>query len=174
MPIGVGVDAVISSDLTTAIGTGVDAEIPNSAGLIRNDQVTVRNVSSDRLLRRPVEILATRTGVDLTQTADYQVYIVPANTTLVVVGIGMEATVVDTPSMVPSVSLGIDTGVDEIFAVEPLVDFNVVGDMWSNWVLGKSQALSVGQTTGTYINLSITGGTATTLTGSFYLFGFLL
>lgn len=144
-----------------------DAIIPTG---IRNEQVTIRNVAADRLLRYPVEILSTRTGMDLTLTMDYEVYIVPSGNTLVPVGIMYEATAASGVTSAPTVSLGVDGGVDEIFPTEALVDFNVVGEAWSNWILAASQAVSSGSS----INLSVTGGTATTLTGSFYLVGFLV
>ena len=169
----IGLQAEIT-ETTTALGESAVifllSESTLGSGLIRNDQITVRNVASDRLLRYPVEILATRTGMDLTQTMNYEVYIVPTGNTLIPVGIIFEANAASGVTVAPIVGLGIDTGADEIFSTEGLVDFNVIGEVWSNWILAASQAVPSASS----INLSITGGTASTLTASFYLVGFLV
>jgi hypothetical protein len=140
-------------------------------GLLRSKQITERDIDVDRLVDLPVQILSSRFGVNMTTTMISELLVVPTGKTAIVLGIMFEATVADTVTGLPAVSLGIASGEDDIFDQEIMQSFNVVGDTWSNWL---SYSHGRAAATGESIKVSITGATATTLISNIHLIGFLI
>jgi hypothetical protein len=138
-------------------------------GLIRNKQITERDIATDRLVDIPVQILATRYGVDMTTSNVFSIYPVPADKITIILGILVEATVANTVTTAPSLSVGITSGETDIFDTEALVDLNAVGETWSNWlVFSHSRAATPGED----IKVNLMGATAATLTADIHLIGF--
>jgi hypothetical protein len=138
-------------------------------GLIRNKQITERDIDADRLVDTPVQILAARYGVDMTTSNIFSIYTAPSGKIIILLGILVETTAANTVTAAPSLSVGITSGETDIFDTEALVDLNAVGETWSNWlVFSHSRAATPGED----IKVNLTGATAATLTADIHLIGF--
>jgi hypothetical protein len=59
--------------------------------LIRNKQLTQNTLASDRLENIPVQVLASRSGVDMTVSGVSELLVVPAGEIAIILGILFEA-----------------------------------------------------------------------------------
>jgi hypothetical protein len=136
---------------------------------IRNPQVAYRTLTEDRLVSPTISVLGSIENFDLTQTGVFGLYTTPANKLGFALGVMVVATLVDTVTTVPQLSIGIASGETDILALEPLTNFDTLGDTWTNWVV-----LSKARNTAPYeiVRMNLTGATATRLLGSIYLLGF--
>jgi len=140
-------------------------------GLIRSRQITQNTIDADRLVEIPMQILSSRFSVDMTQSFISELLVVPTEKIAIVMGILFEATVANSVTVPATVSLGIASGETDIFAAEPMINFDVAGETWSNWlVLSGARAATAGQS----IKLNLTAATATALAANIYLIGFLV
>jgi hypothetical protein len=143
------------------------AEVPWP--LIRSNQVAFRTLAPDRLVNLPIDVLASLTNFDLTQTRVFDLYQTPLGKLGFVLGIFAQITVADTVTTVPEISVGIASGENDIFAQEPLTTFDTLGDVWSNWLVLSKARNSKQQEA---VKINVTGATATKLLANIYLIGF--
>ena len=137
--------------------------------LIRNEQITINDVAADRLINLPVQVLSSRTGLNLLTTQTLEIYQVPLATTSIVLGLFIEITAVNTVTAPPHIRLGIAAGEDDIFTPEALNGVDTLGESWSRWLLfSSSRAATASQ----FIKLGVEAGSATALEASVYLLGF--
>jgi hypothetical protein len=107
----------------------------------------------------------------MTSTMISELLVVPTGKVAIILGILFEASAANTVTVPPTVSLGVASGENDIFAAEPMQNFDTVGETWSNWlVFSQARAASSGESA----KLSITGATATTLLSNIHLIGFLV
>lgn len=140
------------------------------AGL-RSNQITQNTLFNELLVNTPVQVLSSRNSVDMTITQISSLFLVPTGKTVIILGVLIEAATANSVTVVPTISLGIAGGENDIFPAESLVDFDTVGDTWSNWlVFSNARAGTAGQE----IKMNITGGTATFLVANIHLMGFLI
>lgn len=140
-------------------------------GLIRSKQITERDITADRLVDIPVQVLSSRSGVDMTTTAVSELLAPATGKIAIILGILFEVTQANTVTVPATISVGVASGEDDIFASEAMQDFNAVGDTWSNWlVFSHARAVTSGETA----KVNITGATATALVSDIHLIGFLV
>jgi len=159
---------IITPDLTTS---PVDERLIEGLPwpLLRNSQIAYRTLTTDRLINVPVDVLASQTSFDLTQTRVFNLYTTPLGKIGFILGVFVRAIVADTVTVVPQISVGIASGENDIFAQEAMTDFDTVGDVWSNWlVLSKGRNSLPTE----IVKLNIVGATATKLLADVYLIGF--
>jgi hypothetical protein len=161
-------DPSLETQIGSAFTHTQDDPIPS---LLRGEQINSETIGVDRLSFNTVRILST-TSVDLTDAEITNLLTVPPNEITVPLGLLIEATTATNVTIDPQVSLGINGAADDIFALEIMVDFITVGDIWTNWlVLSNSRAAIDYQ----FIKLNVqTAATATALLAKVHLIGFLI
>jgi hypothetical protein len=169
--LGPGIDDFIDAISSASLGPGIDGFPLFLNHLLRGKQILQGNIADDRLVNIPIKVLGSRIGVNLTTDATVSMFVVPSDKKAVVLGILVEATNANTVTVVPQISIGIASGEDDIFSIEPMVDLNATGDTWSNWQLFSQSVIG---NASQEIKYSLTGGTATTLIGNLHLMGFLI
>ena len=155
-----------------AQGTNYQYEIGEFfEGLIRSKQITQRTLDADRLVDFAVQILSSRYGVDMTTSIISELLVVPSGQIAIILGILFESTQANTVTVPAIVSVGIAAGEDDIFAAEPMQNFDAVGETWSNWlVFSHARAAAAGES----VKLNLAGATASQLIGDIHLIGFLV
>lgn len=140
-------------------------------GLIRSPQIAQNTLDAELLVNAPVQVLSSLSNVNMTTTQVSSLFLVPTGKIVIILGILFEATTANTVTVVPTMSLGIATGENDIFATESLVSFDTVGDTWSNWLVFSSSRAGIA---GEEIKMNIAGATATSLVADIHLIGFLV
>ena len=117
------------------------------------------------------EILSTTTGIDAKIVATTNLYTVPVGNTAIVTGAVIRVTVADTVTVSPTLGIGIAAGEDDIISSTLLTGLNLITEFYKFNVEGIAV---VGAAT-EVIKLGIdTGATATTMTISIDLIGYLI
>jgi len=137
--------------------------------MLRSEQVAIRTLAPDRLVKLPINTLASQSSFDLTQTRIFNLYTTPVGKIGFILGIFVSAIVADTVTVMPQISAGIASGENDIFAQEALTDFDTTGDVWSNWLVLTKARNSRQQE---IVKLNVTGATASKLLANIYLIGF--
>lgn len=138
-------------------------------GRFRSSQIAFRTLTADRLILPPVNILNTITNYDLTQTRTFDLYTAPLSKIGIVIGIFVQAVIATNVTVAPQISLGVASGENDIFPVEPLTGFDTTGNVWSNWlVMSKARLVNPAQ----IAVLSVTAATADKLLANIRLVGF--
>jgi hypothetical protein len=136
---------------------------------ISNYQIAYRALAPDRLVNIPIAALRSQTSFDLAQTRVFNLYTIPAGKNGMVLGIFFEAIAADSVTVAPAISVGIASGEADILPSESMLNFDTVGDVWSNWlVLTKARGASATEV----IKLNVVGATATKLLADVHLIGF--
>jgi hypothetical protein len=116
-------------------------------------------------------ILSTTTGIDAKIVATTNLYTVPVGKTAVITSAVIRVTVADTITVVPTVGIGIAAGETDIFASTALTGLDATTKVFRFDAIGTYVAGAAGNV----IKLGIdTGATATTMTISVDLIGYLL
>lgn len=131
-------------------------------------------VPSSELIGGATGILASITGVDLKTTGQTTLYTVPAGKTLVLTDVIALATTASTITIAPIVRIGKASSYNEWLPLTTLTGLDTTNKFTS---LGMSAALLMHQTfaAGEVVKIDVqTGSTATTLTVTLHLLGFLV
>ena len=136
---------------------------------VRSGQLGLRSMGSDRLVNLPIDVIASNTNFDLTQTRIFNLYFTPTNKLGFVLGIFVKATLATSVTVVPQISIGITPGETDIFPTEPLTNFDTVNDVWRNWLVTTK---AINAAPGSIVKINVTGATATALFADVYLIGF--
>ena len=136
---------------------------------IRSGQIGFRAVGSDRLVNTPIDVLASNTNFDLTQSRVFNFYFTPTNKLGFVLGIFVKATLATNVTVAPQISVGVTPGETDIFPIEPLTNFDALNDVWSNWLVTTK---AINSAPGSVVKINVTGATATALFADIYLIGF--
>jgi hypothetical protein len=167
--IGPSLDGFIDAIPSASLGPSLEGFIQITAAQLRSPQLAYRTLAPDRLINTPVDVLGSITNFDLTQTGVFNLYTTPSYKLGFTLGIFCQATAADTVTVVPQISVGIASGETDIFAQESLINFDTVGDVWSNWLVFSKSRNSLATEV---IKINVTGATATTLLANIYLIGF--
>lgn len=163
-----GTVIALRDKLGSAIFSG---EVETLGFLLTGKQIEQGGLAADRLVNIPVQVLASRSGATLTSTIVSELYSVPSGQIAIILGIIFEATSVDTVTTPPEVSVGIASGETDIFPNETMINFDSLGNTWSNWlVFSKAKAAIGGET----VKMNLTGATANILISNIHLIGFLI
>lgn len=130
--------------------------------LIRGPQVESGNLTLDRLINITSNTLSTTTGIDLTSTGTTAIFTATQKT--YILGVLLQITSADTVTAVAEASIGVNPSINNIFANEPLVVFDAVGDMYTFWnnlntgiILSSSNVLEISvNTAATAVGLIVT------------------
>jgi len=145
---GIGTIMTMFANSEGALGIGGLVTFAADAAevfLLRGPQIKEADLTEDRLSNITSYTISTITSIDLTATGTTTVYTAPADQTALIIGIIFQATATDTVTVVPQVSAGLNPSTDNVFAIESLVGFDAVDDLFVFWAkLNKAVVVADG------------------------------
>ena len=174
-PPGIGTLMTMFSNSKGSLGIGSLMTLTSDVSefpLLRGPQSLFEGIGEDRLAKITVHALGTVAGIDLTASGVTTVFTAPADKTVLIFGVLLEATAADIVTIVPSISLGLNPSTTDVFAIEPLVTFDTVGELFSIWP-SINKAVTIAD--GGVLDLDVAvAATATTLTATARVIGIIL
>lgn len=155
--------------MANLIVSGINSSNGQSQQASSSDQLV--DVDGNLILAGGVELISETGSVDGTSTGVTALYTVPSGIQIVVTQVVVRVTAASAVTVVPTLGVGIGAGEDDIVSPQTLTGLSATGDVFTLDVEAKSVIADPSDV----INLGIdTGATATTLTLSIDLIGYVV